>query len=84
MQPPRPQCFHLVNLVGWNRLSSPGHNHFSLQHLLRHASTMSSSKRQRTAPDDNDPSISPPPVKRKVQSTVTSMCPTLSRASLSC
>ncbi|KAG8163830.1 hypothetical protein KVR01_005748 [Diaporthe batatas] len=35
---------------------------------------MSSSKRQRTAPDDgddNDPSISPPPVKRKVQSTVT-------------
>ncbi|KAK7699142.1 DNA kinase/phosphatase Pnk1 [Diaporthe eres] len=33
---------------------------------------MSSSKRQRpAATDDNDPSISPPPVKRKVQSTVT-------------
>lgn len=68
----RRKCFHVVNFIGWNRPRSVGHDHFPL-FLLRHACTMSSSKRQRTAAhDDNDPSISPPPVKRKVQSTVTS------------
>lgn len=68
----RRKCFHPVNLVGWNHLSSVVHNR--TLHLPRHVCTMSSSKRQRPAAtdDDNDPSISPPPVKRKVQSTVTS------------
>lgn len=69
--PVRPKCFHLASLFGWNHLSSVIHDQSLL--LPRHACTMSSSKRQRPAPDDdNDPSISPPPVKRKVQSTVTS------------
>lgn len=75
-QTTRRKCFHLVNLIGWNRPSSVGHDHFPLL-LPRYACIMSSSKRQRTAAhdDDNDPSISPPPVKRKVQSTVTSRRP---------
>lgn len=66
------ECFHLANLVGCNHLSSTVQRQFLL--LPRHAFTMSSSKRPRpaAADDDNDPSISPPPVKRKVQSTVTS------------
>lgn len=65
------KCFHLANPVGCNHLSSTVHRQSLL--LPRHAFTMSSSKRPRpAAADDNDPSISPPPVKRKVQSTVTS------------
>lgn len=78
----RRKCFDLANLVGWNHLSSAVHNQFLL--LPRHVCTMSSSKRQRPAvtDDHNDPSISPPPVKRKVQSTVTSRRTRSPRAAL--